>query len=325
VDEAYIEGQICVTNAGDRATENLQIVDELRDGLPPPNDLIVTINIDVSSNPVLDPGETACYSYRIDLPAGTIHAGGTYKNTANITITNHSGHLGEPFGPSPSATTEFPEAPALKNDTITVVDTNGGSWIFNTSGSQIYSRNFTCGADAGAHINTATLRETGQSDSASVTVNCYSLNVTKDASTSFKRTYHWTIDKTGNQTDLALDAGDTATVNYNVLLTQRSPMVNGRLLEISRYRTRLRWLPQSTASLTSCLGTLRQPSTAVWPSPTRSVLVERCSEFAACLRLSQDEHTTATSRILPVAPRAFLNRQALISWCFMNKIDETSR
>ena len=90
-----------MTNGGEQATENLQIVDELRDGLPPPNDLIATINIDVSSNPVLDPGETACYSYRIDLPAGTIHAGGTYKNTANITITNHSGHLGEPFGPSP--------------------------------------------------------------------------------------------------------------------------------------------------------------------------------------------------------------------------------
>ena len=51
-----------------------------------------------------------------------------------------------------------------------------------------------------------------------MTVNCYSLNVTKDASTSFKRTYQWTIDKTGDQTDLALDVGETATVNYNVVL-----------------------------------------------------------------------------------------------------------
>jgi hypothetical protein len=218
VDEAYIKGQICVTNGGAQATENLQIVDELRDGVPPPHDLIATINIDVSSNPVLDPGETACYSYRIDIPPGNIHAGGVYKNTANVTITNHSGHLGEPFGPSPSATTNLSEVPSMENGSITVDDTNGQSWSFNSSGSQTYSKNFTCDAGAGVHNNTATIHGTSQSDNASVTVNCYGLTVTKDASTSFKRTYQWTIDKSADQMELTLDAGQTATVNYTVTL-----------------------------------------------------------------------------------------------------------
>jgi hypothetical protein len=104
------------------------------------------------------------------------------------------------------------------NDSIHVDDTNGQTWSFSASGSATYSKNFTCDGDAGTYNNTATIRETAQSDGASVTVNCYSLNVTKDASTSFKRTYHWTIDKTGDQTDLALDIGETATVNYNVAL-----------------------------------------------------------------------------------------------------------
>lgn len=124
-DAVFVEGEICVTNGGSVATENLAIEDELRDGVPPPNDLIATVNVDLSANPVLDPGESYCYPYKIDVPSQDIHAGGTYKNTANVTITNHSGHLGEPFGPSPSTTTTLPLTPTLVNDTVTVDDTNG--------------------------------------------------------------------------------------------------------------------------------------------------------------------------------------------------------
>jgi hypothetical protein len=214
--EAWIDGQICVTNGGAVATENLQIVDELRDGVPPPNDVIATINVDVSSNPVLDPGETGCYSYHIDLTDGNIHPGGGYKNTANVTITNHSGHLETPFGPSPSADTNLPANPTPINDTIHVDDTNGGSWEFSASGSETYDKTFTCDGDAGKHKNTATIRETGQSDDASATVNCYALQVTKDASTSFTRTYNWTIDKFADQSVLTLSIGQQFLVNYSV-------------------------------------------------------------------------------------------------------------
>jgi len=212
--EAYVDGQVCVTNGGGVATENLQIVDNLT--MPPSQDVIASVNVDTSANPVLDPGESFCYPYHVDIPAASIVAGATYKDTADITITNHSGHLGTPFGPGPSATSPLPASPTPVNDTINVDDTNGGSWLFNGSGSQTYFRTFACDADAGEHDNTATIRETGQSDSATVTVNCYELNVTKDASTSFERTYHWSIDKSADQSALTLEKGQTFLVNYSV-------------------------------------------------------------------------------------------------------------
>jgi hypothetical protein len=115
-DAYFINGTVYVTNGGDVATENLAITIELRDGFPPPNDLIATASVDVSSNPVLDPGETGVYPYTITIPSGYVHPGGTYKITANVTITNHSGHLNEPFGPSPSADTILPSSPTLIND-----------------------------------------------------------------------------------------------------------------------------------------------------------------------------------------------------------------
>jgi hypothetical protein len=170
-ERVWVEGTVTVNNGGDVATENLAITIELRDGVPPPKDLIANAFVDVSGNPVLDPGETGYYPYSVDIPSGDVHAGGQYKVTACVTITNHSGHLGEPFGPSPSATTTLPSSPTLINDVIHVDDTNGGSWTFSSSGSVTYDKTFTC-RDEGENVNTATIRETGQSDSATVTVTC---------------------------------------------------------------------------------------------------------------------------------------------------------
>ena len=215
-DAAWIDGQICVTNGGDVATENLQMIDNVT--MPPSQTVIASVNVDLSSNPVLDPGETGCYNYHVDIPSGNVVGGATYKDTADITITNHSGHLGIPFGPNPSADSVLPASPVLTNDSINVDDTNGGSWTFNASGSVSYTRTFTCDTDAGTHNNTATIRQTGQSDSASVTVNCYGLQVTKDASTSFKRTYHWSIDKSAGQSSLTLALNQSFLVNYSVVV-----------------------------------------------------------------------------------------------------------
>jgi hypothetical protein len=219
--EAWVDGQICVTNGGAVATENLAITAVLQDGYGPPNDFLTSAPVDVSGNPVLDPGETGCYDYHVNIPitGGAYpqpHAGGTYKVTADVTITNHSGHLGEPFGPSPSDTAVFISAPTLVNDTINVDDTNGGSWEFSASGSESYEKTFSCDADEGKHKNIATIRETGLSDDATVTVNCYALKVTKDASASFKRTYNWTIDKWADQSALTLATGEQFLVNYSV-------------------------------------------------------------------------------------------------------------
>ena len=215
VEEAWMDGQVCVTNGGAVATENLAITADLKNGLPPPDDVVASISVNTSGNPVLDPGETDCYPYLVNVPLPP-HAGGEYKITANVTITNHSGHLGTPFGPSPSATTVFPASPTLINASINVDDTNGGSWLFSDSGSVSYNRTFACDGDEGKHDNTATIRETGQSDGASVTVNCYALQVTKDAQTSLKRTYDWTIDKSADQEKVILSIGQQFLVNYSV-------------------------------------------------------------------------------------------------------------
>jgi hypothetical protein len=220
-EEAWVDGQVCVTNGGAVATENLAIVAVLQDGYGSPNDFLTSAPVDVSGYSIIPAGGSYCYAYHVDIPitGGAYpqpHAGGTYKVTADVTITNHSGHLGVHFGPSPSATTTFPPTQTLINDSIHVDDTNGGSWAFNASGSVTYDKTFTCDGDDGTHGNTAKIQETGQSDSASVTVNCYALAVTKDASTSFTRTYGWTIDKSADQSALTLATGEQFLVNYSV-------------------------------------------------------------------------------------------------------------
>jgi predicted extracellular nuclease len=61
------------------------------------------------------------------------------------------------------------------HDTIHVNDSNGGLFTFNESGSVSYTKTYSCDGDQGTHNNIATIEETGQSDDASVTVNCYSV------------------------------------------------------------------------------------------------------------------------------------------------------
>jgi len=171
-DAYFISGTVTVTNDGDFATENLAITIELFIQVPKRGFVqIATASVDVSSNPVLDPGETGVYPYTITIPSKYVNFKATYKITAHVTITNHGGYPGEPFGPSPSDTTTLPSSPTFINDVIHVDDTYGYSWTFSNSGSVTYDKTFTC-EDEGTHVNTATIRETGQSASATVTVKC---------------------------------------------------------------------------------------------------------------------------------------------------------
>jgi len=175
-DAYFISGVVYVTNGGGVPTENLAITIELLIQDPDtPGGFVSIANapVDVSSNPVLDPGETGEYPYTITIPSGNVIPGATYKITAHVTITNHSGHLNEAFGPNPSDTTTLPSSPTLINDEINVDDTNGYSWTFSSSGSVTYDKTFTCECEGTyEYVNTATIRETGQSASATVTVVC---------------------------------------------------------------------------------------------------------------------------------------------------------
>jgi hypothetical protein len=118
---------------------------------------------------------------------------------------------------SDDADVTFGSPTTLVNDTVHVDDTYAGGpqdQAFSNSGQVTYSRTFDCGADEGTHDNTATITETGQSDSASVTVTCYDLSVTKTAVESRTRTWNWTIDKSVDPDSWSLFDGDTGTSDY---------------------------------------------------------------------------------------------------------------
>ena len=166
----WVDGEICLSNTGPVATENLVIVDRLRAFRPGGSQTLVSATIDVSANPVLDPGESHCYAY--SFPFAPFAEATSYQNEARATITNDPRDPGNPLGPSAEAPFTVPEAPVVTNGSVHVDDTNGMSWLFSAGGSQTYNRTFTCDRDKGTHRNTATIRETGQNASASVVVTC---------------------------------------------------------------------------------------------------------------------------------------------------------
>lgn len=210
-DTKLIGGHVCVTNGGERATEGLAITVRLT--APPSTAELASTTPSGLGN--LAPSETKCFDYIIQYD---YTAGKEYKVTADVTITNHSGSLGEPKGPSPSATVNFPSAPTrILNDSITVND-GAMSWEFSASGSATYNTTFTCGEDQ-TYTNTAsaTLQKFDTiSDSATVTVKCYALQVSKTAVTKFDRQYHWDIEKMVTPAELTLSSGQVYDVSYKV-------------------------------------------------------------------------------------------------------------
>jgi hypothetical protein len=162
-------------------------------------------NCNVSFPYNLGSQQTLTCTYSSPLPDGT--------NRTNTATATTSGSVG---GGSGSAAVTFGDPTTEVNAQVNVDDTNNMTWVFADSGSVTYTRYFACDRDQGTLNNTATIRETGQSDSAAVTVNCYQLTVTKAAYTSFTRTWSWTIDKSADQTALTLSVGQQFLVNYSV-------------------------------------------------------------------------------------------------------------
>ena len=56
---------------------------------------LASVPLDMSINPVLDPGESQCYPYSI--PFEPV-AGATYRNNARVTVTNDPRDPGEEMG-----------------------------------------------------------------------------------------------------------------------------------------------------------------------------------------------------------------------------------
>jgi hypothetical protein len=189
-----VSGSITIHNPSEQAAVITSVADAIS-GVG-----AVAVSCPVSLPYTLAKGGTVTCTYSSPLPDGT-----NRTNTAAVTLDSGAVFSG-------SAAVTFGAPTTIVNGTVHVTDTNGGSWTFSDSGSQTYSRTFSCDADEGKHDNTATISETNQSASASVTVNCYGLEVSKTAATSFTRTYHWTIEKSSNDPNgqnLTLNVGET--------------------------------------------------------------------------------------------------------------------
>lgn len=133
-----------------------------------------------------------------------------------------------------SATFDFSKVtPTLVDDSVTVTDTLGGNLgtVSSTDPSpKTFTYSYTVTGTGGTCVNqdnTASfitnISGTTGSDSKTVTL-CtpVDLQVTKDATPSFVRTYTWAIKKNVDQTSQTIAAGGKATFNYTVEVTHDS-------------------------------------------------------------------------------------------------------
>ncbi|MEM0360125.1 MAG: hypothetical protein QXK06_02170 [Candidatus Diapherotrites archaeon] len=201
-------GQITITNPAQYASAQITNVTDEISGFG-----AATVNCPVTFPYSLPAGQTLTCTYSATLPDST-----TRTNTATVTTTGDVG------GNSASKEINFSGvSPRPSNSSIEVTDTQGGPWLFNNSGSVTYNKTFDCSGitysnNHGSKTinNTATITQTRQQDSASVTVDCYKLSIAKTASTGFTRKYNWTIDKKADKTELTLAPGETYILNYEV-------------------------------------------------------------------------------------------------------------
>ncbi|WP_248927115.1 hypothetical protein [Paenibacillus hamazuiensis] len=179
-EQTGVRGVVTVTNGGAKPTENLKIVAFL-ENVPGASATVIP------SEP-LAPGQTKSY------PVSMVFAGSSsssYKLVAQVTITNHSGSLGIPKGPTPkqggikipaSAMIESVDASAVINDAavcptgFTCTPNKPATWTLNQSGDISYSMTVTNSSAPAkslfALVNTARLTEntSGEQRSASKTV-----------------------------------------------------------------------------------------------------------------------------------------------------------
>lgn len=207
-DERTVSGTVTITNTATSAVQITGVTNEISGS----GTLTDACAIEISeANPaIISPGGSLECDYSISLPDGG-------DRVLTVTVTTAAG--GAALGGTATADISFGAPTELTGEpgTITVTnalqDTYGP---FDDDAEFTYTKTFSCGEDAGANEEIATINQTGDSDGATVTVNCYGLSVTSTANTSFTRTYAWEIDKSADQSELTLAEGQVFTVNYTV-------------------------------------------------------------------------------------------------------------
>ena len=165
------------------------------------------------------PGDTESCTYSGFLAAktdGTNTATGTFNSMAFVTT--------EPYA--------FGDPTIVGYPTINVTDSFEGA-LGSASGDKTfdtYFKSFQCEADPAKYVdgvwtmeefvNTATIDETGQNDSAEVNLTCYAPVVSKDAAGTFDKTYTWDVEKTVDPTGDSGMPGDTLSWTWTVTVTK---------------------------------------------------------------------------------------------------------
>ena len=202
-----VQGNIAVDNPAPMPANLAGVVDVVSTGI----NAAVTCPAEV----VPADGSLLC-SYSTSLPNAD-----SRLNTATATLNNNNDGTTDFSG---DANVEFDlEVPTTEVDAeVNVTDTNGEAWgpVSDDTTFPNYERSFTCDDDKGTHGNTATIIETDQTASASVTVNCYELNVTKTADEFYTRYFEWDITKSVIPESWDLFTGESGTSEYTVFLDQ---------------------------------------------------------------------------------------------------------
>ena len=220
-----VTGTITIQNPAPMAANGVSVTDMMTGGISgtvdcDPNTIGNQTTVDIPAS------SSAQCAYSASLPDGTTR---TNTATAAFATVDYTGTAPVDF----SGVT-----PTLVDDTATVTDDRGPlDQDVNSSGSTHYDETFTCGADEGDHTNNAHVRgddtNTGGDDSATTTVNCYQLDVSKDAITTFTRNYDWDISKTrfiapgendgdNDPSTLTLAPNQTYTASYSVVVSVSS-------------------------------------------------------------------------------------------------------
>ena len=148
-------------------------------------------------------------------------------NTVSVEISAGS----EVLGGSATADVDWGAADVTTaNETVTLDDPRlgiDGQLIPNAGDTVVISETLTCDEDEGTQTNVASI-STGDSDDASVLVNCYSPTISKTAGEpQYTRTFDWTIEKSVDPAVHDLFTGDSGTSSYEVVVTKDSGTDSG--------------------------------------------------------------------------------------------------
>jgi len=216
-----VNGTITVTNPNPDAAMTVSLADMVGGK---------AATLDCGGNLTVPAGESATCTYSAPLDAKT---DGTNTVTATLNGIGFVATANYAFG---DPTTE------VGYSDIAVTDTNGGDWTASGDATWTYTKDFVCSADPDdytdgvynfTHDNIATITETGQSDNATVTVNCYAPVVSKNADARYDERHTWDIEKSVDNESQSGYPGDTLdwtwTVDVNETAADENFTVTGTI------------------------------------------------------------------------------------------------